>query len=83
MRICGLLAQTNSLKFSVLKDTLDISDAACSKHIKALVDHHYVTTSKAKSENSYHQVSWVSLITQGRQAFNAHMAMLRRIAEGK
>ena len=83
MRICGLLAQTTALKFSTLRDTLGVSDAVCSKHVKALADRHYVSTSKVKSENSNHQVSWISLTKQGRRAFDGHMNMLRNIAEGK
>lgn len=38
LRICGLLRRVHQLDFAVLRDTLEVSDATLSKHVKTLVD---------------------------------------------
>ena len=38
LRICGILSTVDEMQFAALRDTLDINDAACSKHLKVLVD---------------------------------------------
>lgn len=46
LRICGLLSASDSVRFDVLRDTLGISDATCSKHLKTLADAGYVAIAK-------------------------------------
>ena len=47
LRICGLLRPVDKLEFSVLRDTLDVSDATLSKHLKTLSTAGYATADKA------------------------------------
>lgn len=83
LRICGLLAASNPLEFSVIRDTLEISDAACSKHLKTLAENGYVALEKRPGILNRHKVTLVRMLPAGAHAFAAHMAALRAIAEGR
>ncbi|MBT1177100.1 transcriptional regulator [Bifidobacterium callimiconis] len=83
LRICGLLAASSPLEFSVIRDTLEISDAACSKHLKVLADNGYVELEKRPGILNRHKVTLVHMLPAGDHAFAAHMAALRAIAEGR
>jgi DNA-binding MarR family transcriptional regulator len=82
LRVCGLLRQVDSLDFAVLRDTLNVSDATLSKHVKTLAAAGYVGISKAASAGraDARRVTWLSLTPAGRSAFDAHMRALRQIA---
>lgn len=84
LRICGLLRQVEEMDFAVLRGTLDISDASLSKHLKALADAGYVATTKRSSTARLdaRRLTWVRQTRVGRVAFDAHVAELRRIAQG-
>lgn len=83
LRICGLLRRLDRLDFSLLRDSLDVSDATLSKHIKTLTGVGYVTSRKAASTDraDARRVMWISLTRDGRAAFDAHIRALREIAE--
>ncbi|WP_223852440.1 winged helix-turn-helix domain-containing protein [Bifidobacterium tissieri] len=49
LRICGMLEVYGKLRFDALRDSLGVSDAVCSKHLKTLADHGYVTLSKKRN----------------------------------
>ena len=83
LRICGLLATYSPMRFDVLRDTLQVSDASCSKHLKTLADHGYVSLSKKPGADKGYKITWVALTEQGRRAFDEHVAALRRIVAGK
>ncbi|WP_238162208.1 transcriptional regulator [Micromonospora endolithica] len=85
LRICGLLNKADRLDFAVLRDTLGISDATLSKHIKTLADSHYVTISKSSSakRTDARRVTWLSLSPTGRSAFAAHVRALQDIADSR
>ena len=70
---------TPPCRFDVLRDTLQISDASCSKHLKTLADHSYVSLSKKPGADKGYKITWVALTEQGRRAFDDHVAALRRI----
>lgn len=82
LRICGLLAASDSVRFDVLRDTLGISDATCSKHLKTLADAGYVTIEKKSGLTRRYPITWVSLTWQGLAAFSAHVEALRQIVAG-
>lgn len=84
LRICGLLRHVAKMDFTVLRDTLEVSDATLSKHLKVLLDAEYVTTTKAASSTRSDQrrLTWITQTRHGREAFDAHVAELQRIAAG-
>lgn len=84
LRLCGLLRPVHSLEFSVMCETLNINAPTLSKHLKLLTEAGYVRVSKTSSTTrpDSRRVSWVSLTTAGRRAFDDHVAVLREIASG-
>lgn len=86
LRICGLLKAYGSIRFDVLRDTLGISDATCSKHLKTLSEHGYVSVSKkangAEGSKGY-RITWATLTEDGSRAFQSHVAALRQIINGQ
>ncbi|MBT1165023.1 transcriptional regulator [Bifidobacterium felsineum] len=84
LRICGLLDTYGTMRFDVLRDTLEISDATCSKHLKTLAEHGYVQLNKRTGEGGKaYKVTWVKLTQEGEQAFQSHVAALRQIVAGQ
>lgn len=82
LRICGLLRQVERLDFSVLRDTLEVSDATLSKHLRVLVVAGLVTSVKASSDqrSDARRLTWLKLTAEGTAAFDAHVAALQQIA---
>ncbi len=82
LRICGLLRPVDRIDFAVLRDTLEVSDATLSKHVKTLVAASYVVSDKAASpeRGDARRVMWLSLTPVGRAAFDSHIQALRDIA---
>ncbi|MBT1165290.1 transcriptional regulator [Bifidobacterium simiarum] len=83
LRICGMLEAYGTLRFDALRDTLDVSDATCSKHLKTLADHGYVTLTKKAGGGKGYKVTWVRLTDDGLRAFQGHVAALKRIIAGE
>lgn len=81
LRISGMLRGAEKVDFAVLRDTLGVSDASLSKHLKTLANAGYITTTKARSasRSDARRLTWVSQTAAGRAAFDAHVAELRRI----
>lgn len=81
LRICGLLRPVDQLEFAVLRDTLDVSDATLSKHLKTLATAGYVVADKVASEErrDARRLTWLSLTSAGRTAFDAHVRALQAI----
>lgn len=82
LRICGLLRSSGGIDFAVLRNTLAISDAVLSKHLKVLVDAGFVTMTKAASAGraDLRRISWIALTPAGTAAFDSHVRALRIIA---
>jgi len=82
LRICGLLRQVDQLDFAVLRDSLKVSDATLSKHLKTLSTSGYVTSSKVASEarGDARRITWLTLTRTGQSAFDAHVHALQQIA---
>jgi DNA-binding MarR family transcriptional regulator len=84
LRICGVLRHLDEIDFAVLRDTLGISDATLSKHLKVLLEAGYIAMAKGPSptRSDARRLTWIRQTRAGRQAFDAHMEELRRIAAG-
>lgn len=84
LRICGLLDTYGTVRFDTLRDTIGVSDATCSKHLKTLADHGYVTLDKRAGDGGKaYKVTWVKLTAEGEAAFHSHVAALRAIVAGR
>lgn len=77
LQICAMLAAVADMEFPVLRDHLEVSDSVLSKHVKVLADAGYALISKRTRDGRSH--TWVSLTSQGRQAFESHVKVLKRI----
>lgn len=78
LQICGLLARVDEAEFSLIRDTVRVSDSVLSKHLKALEDAGYVALRKAAMDGRSR--TWAALTPAGRAAFKAHVAELTRLA---
>lgn len=84
LRISGTLRRVDQIEFAVLRDTLGVTDATLSKHLKVLVEAGYATTTKSRSaaRSDARRLTWIAQTRAGRAAFDAHVEELRRIAVG-
>ena len=81
LRICGLLRHVEGLDFALLRDSLEVSNASLSKHVKVLTDAGYLTSRKAASTNrgDARRIMWLSLTREGQLAFDSHVRALQEI----
>jgi len=77
LQICGLLAAVDSMDFAAVRNEVGVSDSVLSKHVKQLEEAGYVKVGKATIASR--QRTSLSLTRDGRAAFAAHVAELRRI----
>jgi DNA-binding MarR family transcriptional regulator len=80
LQICGLLAAFDDMEFSAVRDAVAISDSVLSKHVKQLEEAGYVRVHKATRASRLR--TSLALTKEGRAAFDAHVAELRRITGG-
>jgi DNA-binding MarR family transcriptional regulator len=80
LQICGLLAAVDLMEFAAVRDAVGVSDSVLSKHVKQLEDAGYVEVQKATRASRLR--TSLSLTKDGRRAFDAHVAELRRITGG-
>jgi DNA-binding MarR family transcriptional regulator len=66
------------MDFAAVRNSVGVSDSVLSKHVKQLEEAGYVRVSKATVASR--QRTSLSLTKDGRRAFDAHVAELRRIA---
>lgn len=85
LRICGLLANADSIEFHVVRETLGLTDAHLSKSVKALADAGYISVHKRASEdrNDSRRLTWIALTPVGYRSFAQHFRALRAIAAGE
>ncbi len=77
LRICGFLAPLEEADFGALRDDLDVSESALSKHMARLEAAGYVSTRKDTFDG---RRSWAGLTGPGRRVLAAHVEALQRIA---
>ena len=78
LQICGLLAAVDLMEFAAVRDAVGVSDSVLSKHVRQLEEAGYVRVGKATVASRVR--TSLSLTKEGRRAFDAHVAELRRIA---
>lgn len=77
LQICASLAAVAEIEFKVLRNHLDVSESVLSKQIKLLTEADYAISKKrAHNGRSY---TWLSLSSNGRDAFTAHVEALKKI----
>ncbi|MFG3340398.1 transcriptional regulator [Glycomyces sp. NPDC048151] len=80
LRICSMLSAMNEVEFAALREALGVSDSVLSKQLKALEDAGYLSVKKSPWEGRTR--TWAALTPAGKDAFNGHVAELRRLAAG-
>jgi DNA-binding MarR family transcriptional regulator len=80
LSIMAALAVADKADFKFLRDTIEVSDSLLSKHLLTLEEAGYVHVEKTFAGKRAR--TWLSLTDQGRTAFAAYTAVLRRITEG-
>lgn len=72
----------HEMRFSSLRDQIDLSDSALSKQLATLEEHGYITRFREYGSSRAKDTVWVTLTERGAQAFERHTAALREIAGG-
>jgi DNA-binding MarR family transcriptional regulator len=79
LQIMAVLAGVQDAEFSLLRDTVQVSDSVLSKHLAQLAEAGYVNLRKAALGGR--QRTWASLTRDGRRAFAAHVKALQAMVE--
>lgn len=77
LQIAAILLRANEAEFSVIRDVVDVSDSALSKHLSTLSDAGYVAIKKAPRDGR--QRTWAMLTPTGRKAFRQHVKALQEM----
>jgi DNA-binding MarR family transcriptional regulator len=77
LRLCAAMSRVEQVSFAVLRDTLDLSDSALSKHLATLEAAGYLRIAKGVSAGRVRTTA--SLTRAGRAAYAGHLAALREI----
>lgn len=68
------------MKFAVLRDRTELSDATLSKQLGALEQAGYVTRFREYGASRSKDSVWVALTEEGKAAFDGHLAALKDLA---
>jgi DNA-binding MarR family transcriptional regulator len=79
LSIMSLLAAADWAEFAFMRDSLDLSDSALSKHLSALEEAGYIVIERVVSARR--RRVRVRLSRAGRGAFEDHIAAVRQIIE--
>lgn len=77
MGIVSLLAATDALSFTELRDTLQMTDGNLTTHLKTLQQAGYLAVTKAYANNR--PLTTCSLTKSGRKAFEEYVTLLDEI----
>ena len=77
--VMALLAAASKAEFRFVRDHVEVTDSMLSKQMSLLHEAGYVTVHKGHVGKMPR--TWLSLTTEGRQAFDRHLAALREIAQ--
>lgn len=80
LSVMAALAEADRVAFSLLRDTVEVSDSLLSRHISTLESAGYVTV--VKGYEGKRPRTWFSLTDQGRAAFERYRSTLRELIEG-
>ena len=78
LRICAFLVPAAGRDFAEVRDEVELSDSALSKHLKTLSAQGYTRLERGVRDG--HQVTSVVLTPAGREALCGHVAELQRMA---
>jgi len=76
----AILASSQSVEFTFLRDHLQVSDSVLSKHMKLLQEAGYVKV--VKRGRGRGASTWYRVTSAGREAFDAHVAYLQSLVAG-
>jgi DNA-binding MarR family transcriptional regulator len=79
LQIMAVLAGVQDAEFSLLRETVQVSDSVLSKHLSQLAEAGYVHLRKAAQAGR--QRTWASLTGAGRKAFASHVKALQALAQ--
>jgi len=79
LAIMSMLAASQELSFTELRDTLEMTDGNLTTHMRTLQEAGYVSI--AKSYRNRRPLTTVSLTAAGRQAFANYVALLEQIVK--
>jgi DNA-binding MarR family transcriptional regulator len=77
LAIMSMLAASDELSFTELRDTLEMTDGNLTTHIRTLQETGYVSVAKSYQRNR--RLTTVALTTAGRRAFADYVSLLERI----
>lgn len=80
LKIMTALTAVSEAEFATVRDALDVSHSALSKHLGALEVAGYLRGHKGAHRGR--RTTWISLTPQGRTAIRAHIAALRALIDG-
>ena len=75
----AILAAASEAEFRFVRDHVEVTDSMLSKQMSLLPEAGYVKVDKGHGGKMPR--TWLSLTTEGRQAFDNHLAALREIAQ--
>lgn len=70
------------MKFSALRERVQISDATLSKQLSALEEAGYISRYRDYGSSRSKDTVWIMLTAKGKAAFEDHLATLREMAGG-
>lgn len=79
LQVCAILARGDDVEFGALRDSLEVSDATLSKHLRTLTEAGYVELRRIQRPRGQAK-AWVSLTAAGTHALHGHFAFLNSIA---
>ena len=77
LQLCALLADVDAVDFPTAREALGISESALSKHVKRLNEESNLEVKKRP--HGIRTRTWLSLTKNGKEAYQRHLAELRRI----
>jgi len=80
LQVCALLAPVEEAEFGVLRDAVSVSDSVLSKQLRILEEAGYLVVRKRAGGGRVR--TWAALTTEGRRAYDGHVAVLHRIVHG-
>jgi DNA-binding MarR family transcriptional regulator len=80
LKLMITLTAVSEAEFSIVRDTLEVSDSVLSKHLAALETVNYVK--RRKGVHRGRRTTWISLTPRGRKALHAHVSALQELIGG-
>ena len=79
LQLCALLAPLDEAEFSVLRDSVGVSDSVLSKQLRTLEEAGYVVLRKRTAGGRVR--TWAALTRPGRRAYAGHVGALQQLVQ--